>query len=139
MHAFNLFSIKMSATDTKSLIVDYVQYQLSKMSLSWSGHPDMNDDDSPPSKINLTMRVLGEGFKERYTQVLTVAAKCGMLNTDAECSRYSFRLGSGLRFVLRLALGLLSVYFRFRTLHISVTGFVNCCHAQLILISFMSQ
>jgi len=79
----------MSATDTKSLIVDYVQYQLRKKSLSWSRHPDTNDDDPPPSKVNQTLRVLGEEFKERYTQVLTVAAKCGMLNTDAECSCYT--------------------------------------------------
>jgi len=32
MHALILFSIKMSATDTKSLIVDCVQYQLRKKS-----------------------------------------------------------------------------------------------------------
>jgi len=70
MHALNLFSIKMSVTNTKSLIVDYVQYQLRKKSLSW---PDTNDDGPPPSKVNLTMRVLGEEFKERYTQVLMVA------------------------------------------------------------------
>jgi len=63
-----------------------------------------------------------------------------MWNTEAECSRYGFELGatlglgSGLRLVLGLALGLQSVYFTFRTLHISVTGFVNCCHVQLSLI-----
>jgi len=139
MYALNLFSIKMSATDTKSLIVDYVQYQLRKKSLSWLRHPDTNDDDPPQGKVNLTMRVLSEEFKERYTQVLKVAGEVPMLNTDAECSRYSFRLGSGLRLVLGLALGLLSVYFRFRTLHISVTGFVNCCHATNLNLIYVNQ
>jgi len=59
----------MSATDTKSLVVDYVQYQLRKKSLPLPGHPDMGDDD-PLGKVNQTMRVLGEEFKERYTQVI---------------------------------------------------------------------
>jgi len=62
----------MSATDTKSLVVDYVQYQLRKKALPWPGHPDVNDDDADetPTKVNLTMRVLGEEFEERYTQVV---------------------------------------------------------------------
>jgi len=66
----------MSATDTKSLVVDYVQYQLRKKALPWPGHPDGNDDtDVMPSKVNQTMRVLGEEFEERYTQV----TKCFLL------------------------------------------------------------
>jgi len=81
MYALNLFSITMSATDTKSLIVDCVQYQLRKKSLSW---PDTNDDDPPPSKVNLTMRVLGEKFKERYTQVSTIAGD--VWNVEYRCS-----------------------------------------------------
>jgi len=61
----------MSATDTKSLVVDYVQYQLHKKALPWPGHPDPGDDaDVTPSKVNQTMRVLGEEFEERYTQVI---------------------------------------------------------------------
>jgi len=60
----------MSATDTRSLVVDYVQYQLRKKALPWPGRPDLNDDaDDVPSKVNQTMRVLGEEFEERYTQV----------------------------------------------------------------------
>jgi len=64
----------MSATDTRSLVVDYVQYQLRKKALPWPGHPDTNDDDdgeATPSKVNQTMRVLGEEFEERYTQVIS--------------------------------------------------------------------
>jgi len=62
----------MSATDTKSLVVDYVQYQLRKKALPWPGHADSSDDAdaTPPSKVNQTMRVLGEEFEERYTQVI---------------------------------------------------------------------
>ena len=61
----------MSATDTRSLVVDYVQYQLRKKSLPWPGHPDTDDDaDDTPSKVNQTMRLLGEEFEERYTQVI---------------------------------------------------------------------
>jgi len=65
----------MSATDTRSLVVDYVQYQLRKKALPWPGHPDATDGDADPdptpSKVNQTMRLLGEEFEERYTQVLT--------------------------------------------------------------------
>jgi len=61
----------MSATDTKSLVVDYVQYQLRKKALPWPGHPDANSDaDMTPTKVNETMRVLGEEFEQRYTQVI---------------------------------------------------------------------
>jgi len=61
----------MSATDTKSLVVDYVQYQLKKKGLPWPGYPELSDDaDETPSKVNQTMRVLGEEFEERYTQVI---------------------------------------------------------------------
>lgn len=63
----------MSAIDTKSLVVDYVQYQLRKKALPWPGHSDSTDDADvtpPPTKVNQTMRVLGEEFEERYTQVV---------------------------------------------------------------------
>ena len=59
----------MSATDTKSLVVDYVRYQLRKKALPWPGQPEVSDDDVTPSTVNQTMRVLGEEFEERYTQV----------------------------------------------------------------------
>ena len=63
----------MSATDTRSLVVDYVQYQLRKKALPWPGHPDATDGDADPdptpTKVNQTMRLLGEEFEERYTQV----------------------------------------------------------------------
>jgi len=64
----------MSATDTRSLVVDYVQYQLRKKALPWPGYPDLTDDaDVTPSKVNQTMRVLGEEFEERYTQVIKLS------------------------------------------------------------------
>ena len=67
----------MSATDTKSLVVDYVQYQLKKKALPWPGHPELSDDaDDSPSKVNETMRVLGEEFEERYTQVINELIIC---------------------------------------------------------------
>jgi len=77
----------MSATDTKSLVVDYVQYELRKKALPWPGRPDSSDDAdvTPPSKVNQTMRVLGEEFEERYTQVVDQFCffQC-MLTVDVE-------------------------------------------------------
>jgi len=74
----------MSTTeDTRSLVVDYVEYQLSKKSLPWPGHA-ADDAAPPPSKVNQTMRVLGEEFEERYTQV----------SIDASCHQGSFRAGT---------------------------------------------
>jgi len=63
----------MSVVDTRSLVVDYVQYQLRKKELPWPGYTDLADDEMPlPSKVNETMRLLGQEFEERYTQVIIV-------------------------------------------------------------------
>ena len=54
-----------AAMDTKLLVCDYVKYRLNKQGYEWSCCPPLNQ----PTKINKTMRILGDEFEQRYTGV----------------------------------------------------------------------
>lgn len=51
-------------TDTRRLVTDYVLYRIRSKNLPWSTCPDPD-----PGRVERTMRILGDEFQERYTQV----------------------------------------------------------------------
>jgi hypothetical protein len=61
----------MSTRDTRAIVVDYIQHQLHKKGLLWRGHPPLDESAAAvaPGKVEQTMRLLGQEFEERYTQV----------------------------------------------------------------------
>ena len=75
----------MSQVDTRSLVADYVRHQLRKKALRWPGQPPSDDDGTAPSKVEQTMRVLGEEFEHRYTQVGNEVA----MDINSKCLRIS--------------------------------------------------
>lgn len=58
----------MSTPDTRCIVVDYIQHQLRKRGLPWPGHEPLVESGDP-NKVEQTMRLLGEEFEQRYTQV----------------------------------------------------------------------
>ena len=58
----------MTTPDTRRIVIDYIQHQLRKKGLPWPCKEAL-DESVAPGKVEQTMRLLGEEFEQRYTQV----------------------------------------------------------------------
>ena len=52
--------------ETRRLVADYINFRLQKQGLRWSTCPEL---PAVPSKVERAMRLLGEEFESRYTEV----------------------------------------------------------------------
>ncbi|XP_077977993.1 bcl-2-like protein 2 [Glandiceps talaboti] len=51
--------------ESRTVVVDYIFYKLNSRGLEWPTCPRL----SPPTKVNFTMRALGDEFEQRYRDV----------------------------------------------------------------------
>ena len=83
-HNNNNILLIMANIDTRLLFADYVRYRLTKEGLEWPGCPDL----PPPSRVHLSMRLLGDEFEKRYCEVFQ--EMCNQLHITPNTAHATF-------------------------------------------------